>query len=354
MNPSILVVDDSPENVLLLRYMLAPRYTVRTAQSGEEALAALADAAKPDLMLLDVMMPGIDGYEVVRRMKKDPALSDIPVVFVTSLDDPADEELGLSLGAVDYVTKPVKRASLLTRVRTQLDIDAQRRALTQRIASLDAEIGRHKQENDLLLGLSGNIIGNLSEAATPGTSKHIKRVQRYVAAMCTDLAARPRFAAELTARNIEHIVKATPLYDIGMLLIPGLILRKRDPLTPQDWEIIRSHCQRGCDAIAQTLAGSAQHLLFLDYARDGAYTHHERWDGSGYPRTLAEEEIPLIGRLVALADTFDALIAKVPYRQAFDIIFQGRGTLFDPDIVDAFLTQFDANQTVAERSAETV
>ena len=350
---TILIVDDEQFNLTLLGHMLSPHYKLRTASSGEEALAAMASPPRPAIVLLDVMMPGMDGYEVLRRAKQDASVAGIPVILVSALGEPGDEEMGLLLGAVDYIVKPVKPAVLLARVKGHLTIRTERDALAARYLSLESLVRRQTQESVLLQSVAGNIIGSLAEAGNPGTGKHLRRVQGYVNAICTDLASNPRFSETLTPLNIQLIVKAVPMYDIGMLLVPAEILRKPGTLTAADWEVIRGHCQLGSSAIAKALTVTSQPPPFLRFSRDCALSHHERWDGSGYPQGLSGEKIPLAARIVGLSDAFDAMIGRRPFQEAFDIIFQGRGTLFDPDVVDAFLAQFDAIAAVADREADT-
>ncbi len=350
---TILVVDDTQENILLVSRLLAPSYTVRTASSGEEALAAMSSAPRPDLVLLDLVMPGMDGYEVMRHMRDDVSIAGIPVIVVSARDESGDEELGMLMGAVDYITKPIMHAVLLLRVKAHLAAQAARDGLAKRIIALEAQVRRQMQENILLQSVAGNIIGSLAEATNPGTGKHLRRIQGYVGAMCADLATDARFAQALTALNIQLLMKAVPMYDIGMLLVPSEILRKKGQLTAHEWETIRGHCRLGGDAIGRAITFSSQPLPFLKFARDCAMSHHERWDGSGYPQGLLGEAIPLAGRIVGLADSFDAMIGKRTFQEAFDIIFQGRGRLFDPDVVDAFLAQFEAIKAVADRELDT-
>jgi putative two-component system response regulator len=309
------------------------------------------------------MMPGMDGYQVLQTLRSQPHTRAIPVIFVTAMDADEDEERGLSLGAVDYVTKPIKPGLLLARVRAHLELKAARDALARQNAELDAEVHRRMAENDLIKDFSLNALATLAEKRDNETGNHLRRTQAYVEALMAKLQTHPRFALELSdpaAR--ERIAKAAPLHDIGKVGIPDAILLKPGRLTPQEFEIMKAHASIGAQAIgdairsvqqAQAPTGqnastadavlTAKSLSFLETTRQVAGSHHEKWDGSGYPEGLAGDAIPLPARLMALADVYDALLSKRHYKAAMtqqetvDIIAQGRGTHFDPDIVDAFM-----------------
>jgi putative two-component system response regulator len=352
---TILVVDDTPENLDLLSEVLMPHYRVRVANGGARALAAMKTGPRPDLILLDIMMPDIDGYEVMRRIRADASTRDIPVIFVTALDADAEEILGLDSGAVDYIVKPVQPAVVLARVRTQIELSRAREALRGQNTWLESEIRRRMRQNLVVQDVAMRALACLAETRDQETGQHILRTQQYVRILAEELALLPKFADDLTPDRIELYVKAAPLHDIGKVGIPDHILRKPGKLTPEEWEIMKSHSAIGAQAIRQAVAEQPDRdgLEFLEIASEIANFHHEKWDGSGYPSGLSGLAIPLCARLMALADVFDALTSKRVYKQIFDfdhaisIIVEGRSKHFDPDIVDAFLSRLSEFRRVA-------
>ncbi|MFO1422764.1 MAG: two-component system response regulator [Candidatus Competibacteraceae bacterium] len=356
--PTILVVDDTPENLSLLSELLQPHYQVRAANSGRRALQVAASAPRPDLILLDVMMPEMDGYTVLARLRDDPATAAIPVIFVTALDRSSDEERGLALGAVDYISKPIKPALVLARVKIHLDLKAARDWLQDRNAVLEAEVMRRLKENLLIQEVSIRALAHLAEIRDPETGNHLRRTQSYVQVLALHLRTHPRFAAFLTAQNIQALVKSAPLHDIGKVGIPDHILLKPGKLTPEEYAIMQTHSRLGRDAIEMAERDTDQPVEFLHLAKDIAHYHHEKWDGSGYPDGLAGEAIPIPARLMALADVFDALIsqrvykAPLPFEDAVAVIREGRGAHFDPAVVDAFLARLDDFKAIANRHAD--
>ena len=356
--PIILIVDDTPENLSLLSELLQPHYQVRAANSGRRALQVAASAPRPDLILLDVMMPEMDGYTVLGRLRDDPATAAIPVIFVTALDRSSDEERGLALGAVDYISKPIKPAVVLARVKAHLELKAARDWLQDRNAILEAEVARRLQENLLIQDVSIRALAHLAEIRDPETGNHLRRTQGYIRVLALHLRTHPRFAAFLTDHNIQALVKSAPLHDIGKVGIPDYILLKPGKLTPEECAIMQTHSRLGHDAIKLAERDADQPVEFLRLARDIAYYHHEKWDGSGYPVGLAGEAIPIPARLMALADVFDALVARriykepLPFEQAVDVIRKGRGAHFDPAVVDAFLDHVDEFKAIAAHHAD--
>lgn len=355
---TILIVDDSPGNLLLLSELLQPHYRVRAANSGRRALRVAASVPRPDLILLDVMMPEMDGYAVLALLRADPQTAAIPVIFVTAMDRSADEERGLALGAVDYISKPIKPAIVLARVRTHLDLKVARDWLQDRNAVLEAEVVRRMQENLLIQDISIRALAHLAEIRDPETGNHLLRTQGYMRVLATQLREHPCFADFLTEQNIQTSVKSAPLHDIGKVGIPDHILLKPGKLTPEEWEIMKTHSRLGGDAIEQAERDADQPVEFLRVAKDIAHYHHEKWDGSGYPEGLVGDAIPIPARLMALADVFDALIARraykapFPFERAVAIIREGRNTHFDPAIVDAFLVRLDEFASIAESHAD--
>jgi len=350
---TILIVDDTPENLSLLSELLQPAYRVRAASSGHRALQVAASEPRPDLILLDVMMPEMDGYEVIRQLHEDARTSDIPVIFITALESSIDEERGLALGAVDYITKPLNPPIVLARVKTQLELKAARVWLQDRNAALEAEVARRMEENLIIQDVSIRSLAYLAEIRDPETGNHLRRTQRYMEALCQYLRSHPRFADFLTEHNIQVLIKSTPLHDIGKVGIPDHILLKPGKLNPEEWEIMKQHARYGSDAIEQAEKDAEKPVEFLSMAKDIAHYHHEKWDGSGYPDGLTGDAIPIPARLMALADVFDALISQRVYKPPFPlekavaIIREGYGSHFDPDVVDAFLALQNEFQTIA-------
>jgi putative two-component system response regulator len=357
---TILIVDDEPTNLSLLNHLLRPLYQLRAANSGESALRAAVAEPRPDLILLDVMMPDMDGYTVLARLRENPRTADIPVVFLTALTDASDEEHGLELGAADYITKPIKPTVVLARVKTQLENKQARDWLKNQNAILEAEVARRMAENDLTQLVSIRALAHLAETRDPETGNHIHRTQNYVRLLAIRLREHPRFSAFLTPQNIDLLTKSAPLHDIGKVGVPDNILRKPGPLTPEEWEIMKTHARLGSDAIEQAESDAEKPVAFLILAKEIAHWHHEKWDGSGYPDQLAGDAIPISARLMSVADVFDALISQrvykppMPFSEARTIIAAGRGTHFDPDIADAFLAGFADFTAIAEQYSDNV
>ncbi len=372
MQPTILLVDDTKENLTVIGHILRANYRIRVANSGVRALQAVQTEPRPDLILLDVMMPDMDGYAVLTALRAQPNLRDIPVIFVTALSADDDEEHGLSLGAVDYVTKPIKPALLLARVHAQLELKQARDRLADQNAFLDAEVHRRMAENELIKDLSLFALATLAEKRDNETGNHLHRTQAYIIVLMDFLKTTPRFEQELADPEYRlRIAKAAPLHDIGKVGIPDAILLKPGKLTVDEFEIMKTHALIGADAIdeaihraksmrsaidtAQAIQENPLSLDFLETAQQIAGGHHEKWDGSGYPSGLTGEAIPLPARLMAIADVFDALISRRHYKEAFplaqtvQIITDGRGKHFDPDIVDAFLAHIPEFTAIAER-----
>ena len=366
--PTILVVDDTRENLTVIGELLQPFYRVRVANSGLRALRVAQSEPRPDLILLDVMMPEMDGYAVLQALRADPGTRDIPVIFVTAMDGDADEEHGLAMGAVDYVTKPVRPAILLARVRTHLELKEARDWLKDQNGYLEAQVARRTRENELIKDVSLHALAMLTEKRDNETGNHLYRTQAYVAALMRRLERHPRFREALGFRQQQLIAKAAPLHDIGKVGIPDAILLKPGRLTPEEFEVMKTHARIGAEAIEEAIhkvagealaellpQGEESPLAFLEVACQIAGGHHEKWDGSGYPLGLAGDAIPLPARLMALADVFDALTCRRHYKEPFpletavDVIRAGRGQHFDPDIVDAFLEILGEFQAIVAR-----
>jgi putative two-component system response regulator len=352
---TILIVDDLQDNLAVLGDILLPHYRVLAAATGERALRLAAAEPPPDLILLDVMMPGMDGYQVLARLQADDHTRDIPVIFVTAMNGVEDEERGLEQGAADYITKPLRPRIVLARVHTQLALKRAGDLLRDRNASLEAEVQRRLGENQLIQDVSIHALARLAEIRDNETGNHLRRTQGYVLTLARRLREQPRFAGELTERTLDLLAKSALLHDIGKVGIPDHILHKPGPLTAAEREVMQTHAKLGSDAIEQAERDALRPVDFLTLAKDVAHYHHEKWDGSGYPEGLVGEAIPLAARLMALADVFDALISRrvykepMPLESARDVIREGSGRHFDPHLVEVFLAGFDEIAAIANR-----
>jgi putative two-component system response regulator len=297
----------------------------------------------------------MDGYSVLSRLKENQATHDIPVIFVTAMETAADEEKGLRLGAVDYITKPIRPAILLARVKAHLTLKQARDFLHDKNAYLEAEVARRMEENQAIQNVSIRALAHLAETRDSETGDHILRTQSYVQVLATQLQDHPRFSDTITDHYIPLLSRSAPLHDIGKVGIPDSILLKPGKLTDDEWVVMKTHAELGARAIEQAERDVDQPVDFFTLAKQIAHWHHERWDGNGYPDGLAGETIPVSARLMALADVFDALISKrvykppMPFEKAREVIAADRGRQFDPDVTDAFLTSFDEFVHIAHK-----
>ena len=357
--PTILVVDDTPDNLALMQALLKDKYKVKGANSGEKGLRIASSDTPPDLILLDIMMPEMDGYEVCRRLKADPITSHIPVIFLTARSDIQDEELGLQIGAVDYITKPVSPPIVLARVQTQLTLKASADFLRDQNQFLETEVNKRTRELGAIQDVTIMALTSLAETRDSDTGNHIRRTQHYVKTLAWKLAKHPEFSSFLNVQNIELLYKSAPLHDIGKVGIPDRILLKPGKLTPEEFEIMKTHTTLGRDAIVHAEQTLGTEVAFLSMAKEIAYSHQEKWDGSGYPLGLCGEAIPISGRLMAVADVYDALISRriykqpMPHEQAVEIIEQASGRHFDPAVVEAFMHCQDNFCTIANTYSDT-
>ena len=340
---TVLEVDDTPDNLSLMGGLLRDHYHVKVANQGEKALKIAQGEQPPDLILLDIMMPGMDGYEVCRRLKANLHTRDIPVIFLTARADMEDERLGLALGAVDYITKPISPPILLARVATHLALKASADFLRDKSAYLEREVALRTLEVQAIQDVTIMAMTSLAETRDNETGNHIRRTQLYVKALAEHLRDHPRFAHVLTDRMIDLLYKSAPLHDIGKIGIPDAILLKPGKLTVEEFETMKTHTTLGRNAIEEAERRLGMRVAFLSVSKEIAYSHQEKWDGSGYPEGLKGDAIPVSARLMAVADVYDALISKrvykpaFPHEQACATIVKGRGTHFDPDMVDAFV-----------------
>jgi putative two-component system response regulator len=341
----ILLVDDNTTNLQLLHETLdGLGYKLLIAKNGKTALV-IAQKARPSLILLDIMMPEMDGYEVCRRLKADDTTSQIPVIFVTALADEDDEAKGLGLGGVDYITKPINPELVRVRVRNHLELKRYQTHLENMVKERTRRLA-------LTQAVTIESLATLAEYRDPETGGHIKRTQNYVKALAVHLKDHPRFRNELNDDTIELLYLSAPLHDLGKVGVRDNILLKAGRLTDEEFEEMKKHTLYGEEALRITEQKLGEDT-FLHYAREIAFTHQEKWDGSGYPQGLKGDKIPISGRLMALADVYDALISKRVYKppfshkQAVQIILEGKGSHFDPDIVDAFIKLEDTFRNIA-------
>lgn len=353
--PTLLLVDDAPENLMVLAQALADQYRVKAAKDGPGALQIAAADPAPDLILLDIVMPGMDGFEVCRRLKSDPATAGIPVLFLTARTESEDEQRGFELGAVDYISKPISPPLVRARVKTHLQLKASADFLKSQNRFLEQEVLRRTHEVRAIQDVAVLAVASLAETRDNETGNHIRRTQFYVRNLATHLQDHPRFKSGLDEGTIELLFKSAPLHDIGKVGIPDRILLKPGRLTPDEFEIMKTHTTLGFDSIIQAEQRLGSSVAFLRCAKEIALSHQEKWDGSGYPEARRGDDIPLSARLMAVADVYDALISRRVYKPPFSqeksiaIMREGRGSHFDPDILDAFLAHTDEFQAIAER-----
>jgi putative two-component system response regulator len=342
---TILVVDDTPANLSLLANLLNDSYRVQLATSGAKALE-IAQRQPPDLIVLDVMMPEMDGYEVCRRLKADPRTRDVPVLFLTALTRPEDESRGFEVGGADFIHKPFNPITVRARVATQLQAKAWLDATRERARWLQTELDERLREVDRLRDATLYVMVAFAEFRDQETGNHVRRTQEYVRTLARWLVRQPGSGVQMDEATIDLVAKSAPLHDIGKVAIPDGILLKPGRLTAEEFVIMRSHALRGWELL-QRAADSmgTEGSLYLRYAMEIARHHHERWDGSGYPDGLAGEQIPLSARLMAVADVYDALISRRPYKEPIDhdvalsMVRQGSGSHFDPTIVQALMAE---------------
>ena len=354
---TILTVDDTPANIDLVREVLSETYFVQAATSGKMALKII-EKKMPDLILLDVMMPEMDGYEVCEILKANEKTQDIPIIFLTAKVQVEDETKGLALGAVDYITKPISPPILLERVKNHLLLKAHQDFLKHQNEILEERVLERTVQMEELQDVAMVAMGALAESRDPETGNHIRRTQHYVKLLAIQLKDHPKFKDFLTPEVITSLYKSAPLHDIGKVGVEDSILLKPGKLTDEEFEEMKKHTTYGRDAIVAAEQNINVADNFLTFAKEIAYGHQEKWDGSGYPEGVAGEDIPISARLMAVADVYDALISKRVYKPAFPhekavaIILEGKGSHFDPDMVDAFEVIADKFKEIAEQFSD--
>ena len=356
---TVLVVDDTEANVDILVDALGERYDVSVAMDGREAVETVAEEP-PDLILLDIMMPEMDGYEVCQTLKADERYAKIPIIFLTALTEVENKTKGFQMGAVDYITKPFEITEVQARVKTHLSLVLASRELEMQNEILEIKVAERTRDLAITQDITIHSLASLAETRDNETGGHILRTQRYVQALARHLADHPKHGAVLDEKTVDLLYKSAPLHDIGKVGVPDAVLHKPGKLTDEEFATMKTHCELGYQALlkAEELFDAEIRPSFLSHARDIARTHQEKWDGSGYPQGLKGEEIPLSGRIMAVADVYDALICKRVYKPPFThekavaIISEGRGTHFDPDVVDAFLEIEETIKAVAKELAD--
>lgn len=324
--PTILVIDDIPDNIHTLSGILSDEFKIKAATSGAKALKIANSFPRPHLILLDIMMPEMDGYEVCSILKSNPLTSDIPVIFVTAKAEVVDEQKGFEMGAVDYITKPVSPPIVKARVKTHIALYDQNLALSVQVKQRTEQLERSRLEIIQRLGRAAEYKDN-------ETGMHVVRMSHYSRILAEQL--------DVSKRWVELVFQASPMHDIGKIGIPDNILGKPGKLDGDEWTVMQKHVNFGADIIGESDS------LLLQMAKEIALYHHEKWDGSGYPHGTQGEAIPLSARIVAIADVFDALTSERPYKKAWPVedavalLEEGAGAHFDPNLVPIFISQLD-------------
>jgi len=348
----IIVVDDNLVNLNAVKSILKTRYEVFTVTSAAR-MFDLLEKVIPDLILLDVQMPELNGYEALRLLYSNPAFKGIPVVFVTSLSDEENEMEGLSLGAVDYIFKPFVAPLLLRRIETHISLAEHKRELQELNSSIQkklvTKIGEVTELQNAILDILADMVENRDE----DTGGHIRRIQDYLSCLIDAMMESNTYGDEVFSWDLGFLLPSSQLHDLGKIAISDTILNKPGKLNDDEFEIIKTHAQIGADAICK-MEKNTKDSSFLQYAKIFAGAHHEKWDGSGYPNGLSGTDIPLIGRLMAIADVYDALVSARPYKQpyssekAIKIIKENSGTQFDPLLIKVLDTTVDQFAEIAK------
>jgi putative two-component system response regulator len=344
----IILVDDNPSNLRIGKNVLAEKYVVATAPSAEK-MFALLENNRTALILLDIDMPEMSGYEAIKILKSKPETQDIPVIFLTAKTEADNELEGLSLGAIDYITKPFQPPLLLKRLEVHLLVEAQKKTLEaqqQELKNFNANLQKMVEaKTETVVELQNAILktmAELVECRDDVTGGHIERTQRGVSILLNAVKEDSPYSGETASWDIPLLLQSSQLHDVGKIAISDVILNKAAKLSPEEFEEMKKHAAFGIQVI-EKIEASTRENDFLKYAKFFAGTHHEKWDGSGYPNGLKEGAIPLLGRIMAIADVYDALSSERPYKKAFPheeavrIITEGKGVQFDPVLVDIFV-----------------
>jgi len=339
---TVLVVDDNADNRVLLSGLLKPHHKVIVATNGQQALE-LAKTRQPDIVLLDIMMPEMDGYEVCQYLKLDTNTAAIPVIFLTAKTQIEDEQRGFEVGAVDYILKPISPPILLSRINTHLRLRQAMHDLARQNEILEVRVKERTHELDSLQDATIGAMASLAETRDNETGNHIRRTQNYIKVLAQALRNHGHYIDQLSPTAIENLFKSAPMHDIGKVGIPDNILLKPGKLTDEEFRVMQNHTTLGKEVLLTVESSIDFECDFLTTAIEIAYSHQEKWDGSGYPEGLSGLDIPLSARMMAIADVYDALISERVYKPAFShekavsIIAEGSGTHFEPLLVEVFL-----------------
>lgn len=348
----LMIIDDEPINLSILNGLLSPKYLVRAFKSSVEALRSLDSISHPELILCDVNMPEMDGFTFADKVKSSKTFSEIPIIFITSLDTTVDEEAGFKHGAVDYITKPFTLAIVSARVQSHLELKVARDRLKNQNVWLEKEVQNRIKENQIILDATIGVVTQLVETRDIDTGNHIYRTKAYYEIIAKELQKYPKYREQFTNRFIDTIIKASPLHDIGKVGVPDHILLKPGKLEFNEFEIMKTHTTIGGDLLRLAIEHSdiargdstniEESRIFFTEAMNIAEFHHEHYDGNGYPKKLKGDEIPISARIMALVDVFDALTNNRIYKPAWTIeetvqyIISKKGLQFDPIIVEIF------------------
>lgn len=348
---TILIVDDTPENLRILGLLLSD-YNIKIAVNGEKCLDVVSKN-KIDMILLDVMMPVLDGYETCKILKQNEDTKNIPIIFLTAKSSIKDEEQGLELGAIDFLSKPISPSIVKARVKTHLENAEYQKLLENKSKWLENEVEKKLSQINKLQDATLMVMISLAEFRDEETGNHIKRTQEFIAILATKLSQFEKYTDILNLGYINNLVKSAPLHDIGKVAIPDNILLKPAKLNDEELIIMRTHPAKGLEILNKAKEYLKEDSDFLTIASEIAGGHHEKWDGTGYPKGLKEEEIPLSARLMALADVYDALTSARPYKKPFsheeatNFITVNKGIHFDPQIVDIFLDSLEEFESIS-------
>lgn len=358
--PLILVIDDTPTNLHVMNGLLREQFATRVATSGHQGIQLALREPRPDLILLDVMMPGMDGYEVCERLKEDPRTESIPIIFLTARTGTEDEERGFAAGAVDYIAKPISPPTALARIRTHLLLKQAFVDLEDRAAWLEAQVEERTRQIRQTQDAMFVALATLAETRDNDTGNHIRRTQRYIELLCMLCRESATCPETIDATMAGLIVRNAPLHDIGKVGVPDHILLKPGRLTPEEFEVMKTHAALGYEALRRARERIPDDDGTLEVAMQIARSHHERWDGTGYPDGLAADEIPLPARMMAIADVYDALVCSRAYKvpmshdEAVALMRSGRGTQFDPFLLDLFLEHHESFAAIHDALADEI
>ena len=343
----IVLVDDSTATLAQGKAMLSEHYSVYTAQSAT-ALMDILDSVTPDLILLDVMMPGVSGFDVMKGLKADLRYKDIPVIFLTSKSEPDSEVEGFDLGATDYIIKPFSAPTLRRRIQAHVELAKAQAGLEGLVKERTAEVTAAK--NAVI-----STVADLIERRDSHTGGHVARTRRYMRLLIDELLRRGKYKHKAAEWDAESLSFSAQLHDVGKIGISDAVLNKPGKLTDEEYEVMKTHVPLGADIIERMMKETKAHGT-LGHALEIARTHHEKYNGSGYPEGLSKEDIPLFGRLMAIVDVYDALVSARPYKKAMThmeavgIIAGGSGKHFDPELVDVFMTVEEEIEEAAKSS----